>query len=232
MPEWKKQGYPVASTVKYLQELISKDIPHVLVDVRPKQEAEKEHIKGAVNIPLDELAKAKKLFPKQKNAPIIIYCTKDNLSQKAFDIVRKWGYINTSYLEGGIDAWKKAGGEVLSGQLKKEIVYVPKPKPGTIGIEEFKKITGKIPPNVIILDVRDPEETQMGMIKGAKNIPVNELKDRLNELPKDKEIIVHCATGMRAEMAYNILKEAGYNVKFLDASIQIKKGGKYKITEN
>lgn len=205
----------------------------MLVDVRPKEQAEKEHIKGAVNIPLEELAKAQGKFPKQKNAPIIIYCTKDNLSQKAFDIIRKWGYINTSYLTGGIEAWKKAGGETVAGQLKKEIVYVPKPKPGTIGVEEFKKITGKkIPPNVIILDVRDPEETQMGMIKGAKNIPVNELKDRLNELPKDKEIVIHCATGMRAEMAYNILKEAGYNVKFLDANIQIKKDGKYKITEN
>lgn len=46
----------------------------------------------------------------------------------------------------------------------------------------FKKITGKILKNLIILDVKDPEETQMGMIKGAKNIPVNELKERLNEL--------------------------------------------------
>lgn len=172
------------------------------------------------------------MFPKQKNAPIIIYCNKDNLSQKAFDIARKWGYINTSFLVGGIDAWKQAGGEVLTDQLIKKIVYVPKPKPGTIGIEEFKKISGKIPLNVIILDVRDPEETQMGVIKGSVNIPVNELKDRLNELPKDKEILVHCATGMRAEMAYNILKEAGYNVKFLDANIKFLKGGKYKITEN
>lgn len=231
-PEWKKQGFPVASNVNYLKDLLSKDMPHVLIDVRPKADAEKEHIKGAINIPLDELPKAEKLFPKQKNAPIIVYCTKDNLSQKAFHIIRKWGYVNTSYLEGGIEAWKKAGGEVVSGQLKTQIVYVPKPKLGAIVIEDFKKITGKIPKNVLIIDVRDPEETQMGMIKGAKNIPVNELKDRLNEIPKDKEIIVHCATGMRAEMAYNILKEAGYNVKFLDANIQFKKGGKYTITEN
>lgn len=231
-PEWKKNGYPVASTVAYLRDLISKDIPHVLIDVRPKEEAKQEHIKGAVNIPLSELPKAQNMFPKQKNAPIIIYCKKDNLSQKAFDIVRKWGYVNTSFLVGGIDAWKKAGGEVLADQLVSKIVYVPKPKPGTISVEEFKKISGKIPKNVIILDVRDPEETQMGVIKGSVNIPVNELKDRLNELPKDKEILVHCATGMRAEMAYNILKEAGYNVKFLDANIKFLKGGKYEITEN
>jgi rhodanese-related sulfurtransferase len=153
----------------------------------------------------------------------------DKLSQQAFDIVRKWGYINTSYVVGGLNAWKQAGGQVLSDQLKKQIVYVPKPKPSTIGEEEFKKIVGKPSKNVFILDVRDPQETQMGMLKDAKNIPVNELKDRLSKIPKDKEIIIHCATGMRAEMAYNILKEAGYNAKFLDANIQIRKGGKYKI---
>jgi len=204
----------------------------VLIDVRPQDEAKKEHIKGAVNIPIDKLAKAKKEFPKQQNAPIIIYSSDDSVSIKAFDIVRKWGYINTSYLVGGIDAWKKAGAEVVSDKLVAKINYVPKPKIGAIGTEEFKKVTGKIPQNMIILDVRDPEETQMGVIKGAINIPVNELKDRLNELPKDKEIIVHCATGMRAEMAYNILKDAGYKARFLDATIKIKKGGKYTITEN
>jgi len=229
MPEWKKQGYPVASTLKYLKELIEKDIPHVLIDVRTAEKAKQEHIPGAVNIPLAELQKSKNLFPKQENAPILIYCDLDKLSQQAFDIVRKWGYINTSYVVGGLNAWKQAGGQVVSDQLKKQIVYVPKPKPGTIGEEEFKKIVGKPPKNVFILDVRDPEETQMGMLKDAKNIPVNELKDRLSEIPKDKEIIIHCATGMRAEMAYNILKEAGYNAKFLDANIQIREGGKYEI---
>lgn len=41
LPEWKKQGYPVASTVKYLQVVINKDIPHVLIDVRTKEQSEK-----------------------------------------------------------------------------------------------------------------------------------------------------------------------------------------------
>ncbi len=72
------------------------------------------------------------------------------------------------------------------------------------------------------------------MIKGAINIPANEIKDRVNEIPKDKEIIivVHCASGVRAEMAYNILKERGFeNVKFLNANIKIQKDGKFEITK-
>jgi rhodanese-related sulfurtransferase len=231
MEEWKKEGYPVASTATYLRDLIAKDIPHVLVDVRPEAEAQKEHIKGAVTIPLDRLDKAEKLFPTHKRAPIIIYCSKDDLSQKAFDIIRKWGYINTSYLLGGLEAWKKGGGEVLSGQLKKEIVYIPKPKPGSIVAEDFKKMIAKIPADVIILDVREVDEVQKGAIPGTINIPVSELRERLKELPKDKEIIAHCVAGVRAEMAYNILREAGYKTKFVDATIKFE-NGKYTITEN
>lgn len=200
--------------------------------MRPREEAQKAHIKGAVNIPLEELPKAKDLFPPQKNAPTIIYSTKDEISLKAFEIIRNWGYVNTSYLAGGIEAWKQAGGEVLADQLAKKIVYVPKPKPGTIPIEEFRKIAHKIPDNVIILDVRDPVEITSGVIKNSINIPLSELKERLGELPKEKEIIIHCVTGVRAEMAYNILKEAGFKARYLDATIQVHKDGSFEITEN
>ncbi|MCS7203158.1 MAG: rhodanese-like domain-containing protein [Thermodesulfovibrio sp.] len=229
MPDWKQRGYPVASTVSYVKELIDKDLSFVLIDVRSKEEAEKEHIPGAVNIPLVELEKWKDKFPAKKGAPILIYCKLDKLSQQAFQVVRGWGYINTSYILGGIEAWKKANYPVLSGQLKSEIVYIPKPKPGSIPIVEFEKIVATLPKDKLIIDVRDVEEVQEGMLKGAKNIPVQEIESRLNEIPKDKEIITHCATGLRAEMAYNILKEKGYKVRFLNATIQIDKAGKYRI---
>jgi rhodanese-related sulfurtransferase len=85
-------------------------------------------------------------------------------------------------------------------------------------------------PDKIILDVRDKDEVINGMIKGAINVPSGEIKDRLKELPKDKEIIAHCTTGIRAESAYDDLKEAGYKVRFLNAVIQIDKDGKYEIT--
>jgi rhodanese-related sulfurtransferase len=63
------------------------------------------------------------------------------------------------------------------------------------------------------------------MIKGAKLVPDEEILDRLAEIPKDKKIVTHCSTGVRAEMAYHKLKEKGFNVAFLNANIEIDKDG-------
>ena len=78
---------------------------------------------------------------------------------------------------------------------------------------------------MIILDVRNKDEANAGMIKGAVLIPEEELAARIAELPKDKRIIVHCSTGIRAEMAYHKLKDAGYKAGFLNAEIDIDKQG-------
>lgn len=231
MPAWKKAGNLVVSTVSNLKEAMDKDIPHVLIDIRPVDEAKKEHIKGAVSIPLKELATSKDRFPADKKAPIIIYCTTVKSSEEAFAVVRKWGYSNLSYLAGGIDAWKKAGNPVVSGDLPAAIVYVPKPRQGEISIEEFKAIAERHPADKFILDVRDVDEASNGMLIGAKNIPTKDIPVKLSEIPKDREIITHCITGVRAEMAYHMLKEAGYKVRFLNADIKIDKDGKYEITK-
>ena len=62
-----------------------------------------------------------------------------------------------------------------------------------------------------------------GMLAGAINIPAGDITKRLKDLPKDKEIITYCNTGLRAESAYEDLKAAGYKVMFLNALIQIDK---------
>lgn len=62
----------------------------------------------------------------------------------------------------------------------------------------------------IILDVRTPAETKHGVVTGAINIPVDELRERLNELDKNKQIIVNCAVGVRAYIACRILKQNGF----------------------
>jgi rhodanese-related sulfurtransferase len=209
---------------------MEKEMPFVLIDVRPRDLAEKEHLPGAVNIPLSELEKAKREFPEKKNAPIYVYCAKDENAIKAIQIIQKWGYTNVAFIPGGVESWKKAGGKVESGKLAKKIVYVPKPRPGTFSVEEFVKLVKSptMPDKYFILDVREPDEVQQGAFKFAKNIPLGELEGRLNEIPKDKVILVHCATGVRAEMAYNILKRAGFNVYYVNANIEFE-GDKFKI---
>jgi rhodanese-related sulfurtransferase len=67
------------------------------------------------------------------------------------------------------------------------------------------------------------------MIKGAVLIPDEDLATRIGELPKDKRIIAHCSTGIRAEMAYHKLKDAGYKSGFLNAEIDVDKAGNFKI---
>ncbi|MBF0330031.1 MAG: hypothetical protein HQL10_12810 [Nitrospirae bacterium] len=231
LPAWKKAGSLIASTGANLKGVIDKDIPHVLIDVRPADYAKKEHIKGAVNIPLKELAGMKPKFPENKKAPIVIYCASQQAMEEAFKAVRGWGYVNASYLAGGMEGWKKAGNPVENDKLKTEIVYVPKPRPGEIMPEEFKTIAASTPSGKFILDVRDADEAAEGMIKGAKNIPTQDVGDRIAEIPKDKEIIIHCSTGARAEIAYNTLKEKGFKARFLNATVKIAKDGKLEITK-
>ena len=62
----------------------------------------------------------------------------------------------------------------------------------------------------LLVDVRTAAEFADGHIKGARNIPVQELERKVRELPKDKPIILYCRSGSRSGMALQILQTAGY----------------------
>jgi rhodanese-related sulfurtransferase len=111
-----------------------------------------------------------------------------------------------------------------------KVAYAPKPRPGSLPIEEFKKIAANTPADTLILDVRNQDEAKSGMIKGALLVPDEEVLARIAEIPSDKRIVAHCSTGVRAEMTYHKLKEKGYKAAFLNAEIDIAKDGRFKIT--
>jgi rhodanese-related sulfurtransferase len=67
----------------------------------------------------------------------------------------------------------------------------------------------------IILDVRTPAEVLGGTIPGAINIPVDDLLRRMNELPRDKEILVTCQVGLRGYLGCRILSQHGYRCRNL-----------------
>ncbi|MEI8658593.1 MULTISPECIES: FAD-dependent oxidoreductase [Vibrio] len=67
----------------------------------------------------------------------------------------------------------------------------------------------------LLLDVRNPGELQNGYLPGAVNIPVDQLRQRMDELPKDKEIIIYCQVGLRGNVAYRQLVNNGYKARNL-----------------
>ena len=68
----------------------------------------------------------------------------------------------------------------------------------------------ELPADTIRIDVRTRDEHKLGSIPGFINIPVDELREHLDELPKDKLIVVSCAVGLRGYLAYRILVQNGF----------------------
>jgi rhodanese-related sulfurtransferase len=89
----------------------------------------------------------------------------------------------------------------------------------------WNEISAKNTDDAILLDVRTPSEFKSGSIPGAVNIPVDDLRNRISELPQNKEIIVFCAVGLRGYIGSRILTQNGFS-KVSNLS------GGYKTWEN
>jgi NADPH-dependent 2,4-dienoyl-CoA reductase/sulfur reductase-like enzyme/rhodanese-related sulfurtransferase len=72
----------------------------------------------------------------------------------------------------------------------------------------------------LILDVREPGEFKMGHVEGAINIPLNSLRVRMNELPRDREILVYCAVGQRSYYASRALRLHGFNARNISGGMR------------
>ncbi len=69
---------------------------------------------------------------------------------------------------------------------------------------------GKLGPNDVLIDVRSVKEFYQGHISGSINISVDDLRDRIYEIPKDKNIYIYCQVGLRGYLAQRILKQSGF----------------------
>lgn len=64
---------------------------------------------------------------------------------------------------------------------------------------------------VTLIDVRTPDEFALGAIRGAINIPLDDMRYRLDEIPRDKPIYLYCGVGLRGYLASNILRQNGFD---------------------
>ena len=72
-------------------------------------------------------------------------------------------------------------------------------------------LAGRDKDKTVLVDLRTSEEVEAGAIPGSINIPVDELRDRLDEIPKDKELWVYCQVGLRGYIGQRILLQSGFN---------------------
>ncbi|GAB6179511.1 CoA-disulfide reductase [Desulfotomaculum defluvii] len=83
----------------------------------------------------------------------------------------------------------------------------------------------------IILDVRTQEEYENGHLEGSILMPVDSIRQRLKEIPKDKKIIIYCKVGLRGYIAYRILAQRGYDVYNLSGGYDMYLAEQYKYAE-
>ncbi len=233
-PEWTQKSVGVLAATHLKEAWIDKAIPHVLVDARPAAESKAGFIPGAAAISPAQVKAAVAKFPRKKLKPPIMVYDADNgkAAMEVASAITRAGYVNVTVIPGGFNGWKSAGYPVATGALATSVAYVPKPRAGDIGMEAFRKLVANTPADTLILDVRNTDEANAGMIKGAKLIPDEDLLARMAEIPKDKRIVAHCSTGVRAEMAFHKLKDKGYNAAFVNAEVDIDKAGKVTVSPN
>ena len=104
-----------------------------------------------------------------------------------------------------------------------ELAYAPpfssaKDPVNFLGFIAENVLTGKtdliapdeIPSGALVVDVREPDEHELGSVPGSVNIPLGTLRNRLGELDKARPVVVHCQVGLRGYLAERILRQSGF----------------------
>jgi glyoxylase-like metal-dependent hydrolase (beta-lactamase superfamily II)/rhodanese-related sulfurtransferase len=175
-------------------EMVANATRALVLDTRNAEDFAKGYIPNSINIGLDgSFAMWVGEMIKDINQEILLVANPGDEEQALIRLSRV-GYDNTiGYLKGGFGAWKDSG---------KEIETVKR-----IDADELAKQYNQ---HLLLFDVRKKSEYDSEHVIGAKNIPLNELYRHLAEIPKDREVVLHCAGGYRSMLAASILKQLGY----------------------
>lgn len=241
-PEWVAKGEFGAVAGAYVKKLIDEKAGYLLVDSRPKRVVDKDGmIPTAVHISDSEFDKHTDKLPADKATELIFYCggLECPLSPNSAEKARKLGYTNVKTYALGHPDWlklygatKAAAAPAAAGGAAKASVNIETGKEkGSVSTAWFERIMRENPGALVVIDIRDPKEYAAGTIKGAVNIPMGELAQKIGSLPADQPIVFICSTGARSGEAYDTAKllRADLNVYFLDAKVRYGGDGTFSI---
>ncbi|MBL4702629.1 MAG: MBL fold metallo-hydrolase [Phycisphaeraceae bacterium] len=166
----------------------------LIVDVRSKEAFAGAHIPGSINIPLGANLPVWAGWVLPYDTPtLIVLDNPDDMKEVVTHLIRVGFDEIQGYLEDGIESWENHGYDTST--LK------------TISVKTLSTLLDDKP---FILDVRTEREWNSGHIKGAHHIHGGLLQDRIDEVPKDRPVVVVCGSGYRGSIAASFLKRAGY----------------------
>lgn len=208
-------GFSPSITVAELDEFIGTKNP-VIVDVRDPFAFEKNHIQGAIHLPVEILAQRLDLLP--ANRPILVYDETGKKGHQALRTLLGAGFIEVTNLSGGFISLLRHARATGFFTIK---VKLPAPTIKTVEKETVQKEEKVVAQShdttsTLIVDVRTVEEFRGGAYPGAINIPLDEITFNMERFGNNlsREIIVYCASGGRSSYAQKILAQMGYrNVK-------------------
>lgn len=176
-------------------EAVATETMALVLDTRDAKDFAKKHIPNSINIGLNGNFA---MWVGEMIADIkqeILLVTEEGKEEESMVRLSRIGYDHTiGYLDGGINAWEKAGFETSSiNRISvKELESMP--------LDKTK-----------VFDVRKKSEFESEHLVGAINVPLNEINSHLAEFPKEEKFIIHCAGGYRSMIASSILKQRGWD---------------------
>jgi len=170
-----------------------------ILDVRTRQEFESGHLDRAHHIPVDELRE--RFGELDPRATTLVYCKIGLRGYVAARILQQHGFADVTNLTGGLLA--------CAGRRPSDAVpqAAAKAANGTVSVGRFREELQK--GGAVAIDVREPDEYAYEHIDGVRNLPESRLEAALAELPREKDVYVSCATGIRSAQAIRRLKAGG-----------------------
>jgi hydroxyacylglutathione hydrolase len=165
-----------------------------ILDVREAAEYAKGHLAGSINIGLGGQYATWAGTVLDRTKPIIIVSEPGREKEAAVRL----GRIGFDHVTG----YMRTGMEALAERADLAWPTERISAPDTAG-----ELAAAQPP--LVLDVRNPREWASKHIEGSLNIPLNHLQERIDEIPRDRRVVIHCAGGYRSSIAASILQQYG-----------------------
>lgn len=215
--EWRSKGQAVYVSPSHVANLLRVGSNLRVIDLRDPPVPGNLLLQGAEVLPVSKLNRSAVFLPERAfQLPLYLYGEEQKLATAVVKLAQ-WGYHNDGPIAVLDPSWKEWFGKHQQGGYRSEALPA-----GEISYDEFRALwPGKDGARAVLLNVKPKRDRD---VPGEIHIPLEDLPERLFELPRDKEIIIYCSVGLRSAVAQQILRQNGFSSRFLNRIMRFDTG--------